>query len=187
MWGFNDMIKVAISSCLLGEKVRYDGRHKRSHLCQSELSQYFEYVPLCPEVGIGMGIPRDPIRLVGDPRAPRAVGVKNADYDVTEDLENYAREQLSGLAEICGYIFMQDSPSCGLFQVKVYQADGSLQKPARQAGHNRGIFAAAITRAQPLLPVEEAGRLQDPVVRQNFLARVFAYAESARGQDQTQG
>lgn len=182
------MIKVAISSCLLGEKVRYDGGHKRSHLlCQGELSRYFQYVPLCPEVGIGMGTPRDPIRLVGDPRAPRAVGVKNADYDVTDDLENYAREQLSGLAEICGYIFMQGSPSCGLFQVKVYREDGSLQKPALQTGHNRGIFATAITRAKPLLPVEEAGRLQDPVVRQSFLARVFAYAESARGQGKTQG
>ena len=175
------MIKVAISSCLLGEKVRYDGRHKRSHLCLDELSRYFDYVPLCPEVGIGMGVPRDPIRLVGDPGAPRAVGVKNSDDDVTDDLENYAREQLPGLSEICGYIFMQGSPSCGLFQVKVYRADGSLRKPLLQAGYNRGIFAAAITRAKPLLPVEEAGRLEDPVVRQRFLAQVFAYAESARG------
>lgn len=165
------MIRVGISSCLLGEEVRYDGGHKRSRLCRDDLGKYFDYVPLCPEVGIGMGIPRDPIRLVGDPQAPRAVGVDDPDQDVTDDLKNYAREQLPGLSDICGYIFMKGSPSCGLFRVKVYRNNGHPQEAS-----GRGIFADAVATARPLLPVEESGRLQDPVLRENFIARVFAYA-----------
>ncbi|MEX2365578.1 MAG: DUF523 and DUF1722 domain-containing protein [Pseudohongiellaceae bacterium] len=162
-------IKVGISSCLLGEEVRFNGGHKLSRLCSSELSRYFEYVSLCPEVGIGLGVPRKPIRLVGDPAAPRAVGVDNPAMDVTQALQDYAREQMPGLQDLCGYIFIKGSPSCGLFRVKVYRDNGY---PNEEAG--RGIYAKSITDSFPLLPVEEAGRLLDPVLKENFISRVFA-------------
>ena len=165
-----EKIKVGISSCLLGEEVRYNGGHKHSRLCTDDLGEYFEYVSLCPEVSIGLGIPRKPIRLVGDPENPRAVGVDDADFDVTDKLQSYAREQLPSLENLSGYIFMKGSPSCGVFRVKVYLENGN---PNQSAG--MGIFAAAIKKAYPLLPVEEAGRIQDAVLRENFIVRVYAY------------
>ena len=163
-------IKVGISSCLLGNEVRYNGGHKLSTLCTNDLSRYFEFVPTCPEAGAGLGIPRPPIRLVGDPHAPRAVRVQDAGVDVTDSLKAYSATRLPELGDLCGYIFIKNSPSCGLFRVKVYRANGMPHdEPAR------GIFAAEFTRAYPLLPVEEDGRLQDPVLRENFIARVFAW------------
>lgn len=163
-------MKVGISSCLLGEEVRYNGGHKLSRLCSDELNRYFEYVPLCPEVGIGMGVPRKPIRLVGDPDQPRAVGSENPDQDFTEQLEAFSRASIEQLNGICGYIFIKGSPSCGLFRVKVYRDNGY---PSDTPG--MGIHARVITRTWPLLPVEEAGRLLDPVLKENFIARVFAW------------
>jgi len=163
-------IKVGISSCLLGQEVRYDGGHKHSPLCTQQLAQYFEFVPTCPELGAGLGVPRPAIRLVGDPAAPRAVQVGNASIDVTTRLQDFADRRAPQLTDLCGYIFMKNSPSCGLFRVKVYQDNGY---PHPQGG--RGLFAAALTQAMPLLPVEEDGRLQDPVLRENFIARVFAW------------
>ena len=163
-------IKVGISSCLLGNEVRYNGGHKLSTLCTNDLSRYFEFVPTCPEAGAGLGIPRPPIRLVGDPHAPRAVRVQEAGVDVTDSLKAYSATRLPELGDLCGYIFIKNSPSCGLFRVKVYRANGMPHdEPAR------GIFATEFTRAYPLLPVEEDGRLQDPVLRENFIARVFAW------------
>ncbi len=163
-------IKVGISSCLLGNEVRYNGGHKLSTLCTNDLSRYFEFVPTCPEAGAGLGIPRPPIRLVGDPHAPRAVRVQDAGVDVTDSLKAYSATRLPELGDLCGYIFIKNSPSCGLFRVKVYRANGMPHdEPAR------GIFATEFTRAYPLLPVEEDGRLQDPVLRENFIARVFAW------------
>lgn len=165
-----EKIKVGISSCLLGQQVRYDGGHKHSRLCTDELSQYFDFVPSCPELGAGLGVPRPAIRLVGDPLAPRAVHVQDNSIDVTQKLEAYAQVRLPQLEQLAGYIFIKNSPSCGLFRVKVYQDNGY---PHADSG--RGIFAAALTRAMPLLPVEEDGRLQDPVLRENFITRVFAW------------
>ena len=163
-------IKVGISSCLLGNEVRYNGGHKLSTLCTNDLSRYFVFVPTCPEAGAGLGIPRPPIRLVGDPHAPRAVRVQDAGVDVTDSLKAYSATRLPELGDLCGYIFIKNSPSCGLFRVKVYRANGMPHdEPAR------GIFATEFTRAYPLLPVEEDGRLQDPVLRENFIARVFAW------------
>lgn len=165
-------IKVGISSCLLGQQVRYDGGHKHSPLCTQQLGQYFEFVPTCPELGAGLGVPRPAIRLMGDPAAPRAVHVGDASIDVTARLQDFADRRIPQLAELCGYIFIKNSPSCGLFRVKVYQDNGY---PHPQGG--RGLFAAALTQAMPLLPVEEDGRLQDPVLRENFISRVFAWHE----------
>ncbi|MGY4533802.1 uncharacterized protein YbgA (DUF1722 family)/uncharacterized protein YbbK (DUF523 family) [Pseudomonas sp. TE3786] len=164
--------KIAISACLLGDEVRYNGGHKRSELCTERLAEHVEFVRVCPEVAIGLGTPREPIRLVGDIAAPRAVGTLHSDLDVSSALRDYGQHMAEQLAGISGYIFMQKSPSCGLHRVKVYQANGL---PA--AGGGRGLYAAAFCAAHPDLPVEEEGRLNDPVLRENFLTRVFAYAD----------
>jgi uncharacterized protein YbgA (DUF1722 family)/uncharacterized protein YbbK (DUF523 family) len=163
--------KLGISACLLGEQVRYNGGHKQSQLCRHTLSEYFDFVPLCPEVAIGLGTPREPIRLVGDAQAPRAVGTVNRDMDVSAPLAAYGKRMAGELTDICGYIFMQQSPSCGLHRVKVYQDNGRPSEPGR------GLFAAAFCARHPNLPVEEDGRLNDPVLRENFITRVLAYSE----------
>tara|TARA_R100001163_G_C5064654_1_gene202320 strand:+ start:2294 stop:3241 length:948 start_codon:yes stop_codon:yes gene_type:complete len=163
-------IPVGISSCLLGEEVRYNGGHKLSRLCVNNLSDYFEYRSVCPEVGIGLGVPRKPIHLLGDAEDPRAVDTQDASIDVTDRLKNFATETIPQLNDICGYIFIKGSPSCGLFKVKVYREDQDT--PLHEG---RGIYAKAVTDAMPLLPVEEAGRLTDPVLKENFITRVFAY------------
>lgn len=164
--------KLGISACLLGTEVRYNGGHKESRLCSRSLVEHFDFVALCPEVAIGLGIPREPIRLVGDPAAPRAVGTVRSDRDLTAPLAEYGARMADELTDLCGYIFMQKSPSCGLERVKVYQDGGRPSEPS-----GRGIFAAAFCARHPDLPVEEDGRLNDPVLRENFIARVFVYAE----------
>ena len=162
--------KIAISACLLGAEVRFNGGHKESRLCSQTLSEYFEFVPLCPEVAIGLGIPRQPIRLHGNPAQPQAVGSVDSRLNATLALHDYGVKMAAEHRDICGYIFMQKSPSCGLERVKVYQDHG---RPAELSG--RGIYAQAFCDAHPDLPVEEDGRLNDPVLRDNFLIRVFAY------------
>ena len=162
-------IKVGISSCLLGEKVRYNGGHKQSTLCTELLARWFDYVPTCPELGAGLGVPRATIRLVGDPRAPRVVEVERPEIEVTDVMLDYAQRRIPELHSLCGYIFMRNSPSCGMFRVKVYQESGYPHPDPGQ-----GVFARALSEAMPLLPVEEDGRLQDPVLRENFVTRVFA-------------
>ncbi|KPC20658.1 hypothetical protein ALP33_05564 [Pseudomonas amygdali pv. lachrymans] len=163
--------KLGISACLMGAEVRFNGGHKESHLCTRALSKYFDFVQACPEVAIGMGIPREPIRLVGDAENPKALGTLNRELDVTEALANYGIQMAEELGDICGYIFMQKSPSCGLERVKVYRENG-----APVDGGGRGIYAQAFCERHPNLPVEEDGRLNDAVLRENFVTRVFAYA-----------
>ncbi|MBA4271779.1 MAG: hypothetical protein C0438_01570 [Pseudomonas sp.] len=163
--------KIAISACLMGAEVRFNGGHKESRLCSRTLAEHFEFVPLCPEVAIGMGIPREPIRLVGDPQSPQAVGTVNPSINVTAPLAEYGEKMAGELNDICGYIFMQQSPSCGLERVKVYHDNG-----APVNGGGRGIYAQAFCARHPDLPVEEAGRLNDPVLRENFITRVLAYS-----------
>ena len=162
--------RIAVSACLMGIEVRYNGGHKESRLCSRILSEYFDFIPLCPEAAIGLGIPREPIRLVGDPQRPRAVGSVHSETDVTQALADYGNRMAGELTDICGYIYMQKSPSCGLERVKVYQEGG------RPAEDGRGIYAQAFCAQHPDLPVEEDGRLNDAVLRENFLTRVFAYA-----------
>jgi len=163
-------ISIGISSCLLGEEVRFNGGHKHSSVCTADLGRYFQFTSVCPEIGIGLGVPRKPIRLVGDPNQLRAVGVDNPDFDVTEKLKEYGKKTLPHLKDICGYIFTKGSPSCGVFRVKVYGENGI---PNERPG--TGIFASVIMENNPMLPVEEAGRLTDPVLKENFIQRVFAY------------
>lgn len=162
-------IRIGVSSCLLGEKVRYDGNDKRDSYLLGTLALHFEFVPVCPEVGIGMGVPRPPIRLVGDPAAPRARGVRDPSLDVTQRLRDFGVQQAAALGDLSGYIFKSTSPSCGMSKVKVYQDDGRM--PER----GMGLYAREIMMAHPLMPVEEEGRLLDPELRDNFIERVFAF------------
>ncbi|WP_305855991.1 YbgA family protein [Balneatrix alpica] len=164
---------IGISACLLGQEVRFNGGHKQSRFCLEQLSEHFDWLPACPEVAIGMGVPRQAIRLIGDPQAPRAVGSNDASMDVTAPLQEFSHDYVQRQGNrLSGYILMKNSPSCGMERVKVYQPNGH---PHQDGG--RGLFAAELMRAFPLLPVEEEGRLQDPQLCDNFMMRVFIYHE----------
>ena len=110
-------IKIGISSCLLGEEVRFNGGHKHSSICTKELAKYFKFKSVCPEMGIGLGVPRKPIRLVGETQQPRAVAVDDSTIDVTDKLKAFAKKTIPQLQDISGYIFIKGSPSCGVFRV----------------------------------------------------------------------
>jgi uncharacterized protein YbgA (DUF1722 family)/uncharacterized protein YbbK (DUF523 family) len=168
-------IRVGISACLLGEKVRYDGGHKRDAYLVETFGRYVEWVPVCPEVEMGLGTPRDTLRLVRIEGELRLVMPKTgADY--TETMRAYARRRVAELAErdFCGYILKKDSPSCGMERVRVFDARGV---PAKSG---RGLFAETLLTHFPQLPVEEEGRLSDPRWRENFVERVFAYRRLRR-------
>jgi uncharacterized protein YbgA (DUF1722 family)/uncharacterized protein YbbK (DUF523 family) len=163
-------IPIGISSCLLGEPVRFDGGHKHDPYLTETLGPYFEYVPVCPEVGCGLAVPRESMHLVGTPESNRLIGNKtNTDY--TEQMLRFCERTVDELRgrDLHGFIFKAKSPSSGLFRVKLYMPDGN---PTSQ--HTSGLFARAFTRAFPSLPCEEDGRLHDPALRENFIERVFA-------------
>lgn len=163
-------IPLGVSQCLLGEKVRFDGGHKRNHFLTDVLSELVEFRSVCPEVAIGLGIPRKPIRLVLANGETRVLGVENPELDVTEALVAQAEHAAEQMPDICGYVFMQNSPSCGVFAMKRYLPNGySIDR------QGRGAYAKRLMELMPLLPVEEAGRLNDVGLRENFLTRVFAY------------
>ncbi|MGD9548245.1 MAG: YbgA family protein [Candidatus Krumholzibacteriia bacterium] len=163
-------IRIGVSSCLLGQEVRYDGGHKHYRYATDVLAEYFTLVPVCPEVEVGMAIPRETVRLQGDPAAPRMVAPRSGE-DWTDRMNAWSRKRTRELAaeDLCGYLFKKNSPSCGVFRLKVYQDKGMPDHGGR------GLFAAAFIAANPLLPVEEEGRLSDPHLRENFIERVFAY------------
>ncbi|MGE5360210.1 MAG: YbgA family protein [Bacteroidales bacterium] len=165
------IIRIGISSCLLGQKVRYDGGHKRDLFLVDTFGPYVEWVPVCPELEMGMGVPREPIHLRSDDEGVRLVGVKSG-TDHTAGMEKYAKRRLDALAklDLCGYVLKKDSPSCGLMRVKVWSAHAMPTKTGR------GLFAAGLVERFPHLPVEEEGRLSDARLRENFIERVFAYA-----------
>lgn len=167
-----DKPRIGISACLTGDNVRYNGGHKSSALCREMFDEHFDWVALCPEVAIGLGIPREAIRLVGDPENPSVTGTRNPSLDLAGPLRAYGERMADELTDICGYVFMQKSPSCGLERVKVYQDNGH---PAVKGG--RGAYADAFCARRPDLPVEEEGRLHDPVLRENFISRVYVYAD----------
>ena len=165
----NNSIKIGVSSCLLGAKVRYDGGHKHDPYITDILGRYFSFVPVCPEVGCGLPIPREAMRLEGDPAAPRLLTRKSR-VDLTAQMQAFCAAKVQELEQedLCGFIFKKDSPSSGLFRVKVYN-NGMAVK------NSRGLFAAAVAQHFPLLPLEEEGRLNDPALRENFIERVFSY------------
>lgn len=162
--------RLGISACLMGERVRYDGGHKHDPFLTQTLGHFVEWVPVCPEVEVGLGIPREPMRLEGDPAVPRLLTLKSR-IDLTERMQEWAARRVEELAalDLHGFVFKSNSPSSGLHRVPVYAADGM---PAREG---RGLFAATFVRRFPLLPVEEEGRLNDPRLRENFIERVFAW------------
>lgn len=168
-------IPVGISSCLLGAPVRYNGGHKRSRYCLDVLADCFAFEPFCPEMAIGLGVPREPIRLVAEAnQPPRAQGTVDASLDVTADLLAYGDRLGREARHLCGYILTKGSPSCGMERVKVYHPNGMPNSA------DSGIFVRALREANPVLPVEEEARLNDPVLRENFIARVFAYDDWKR-------
>ncbi len=167
-----DKIKIGISACLLGQQVRFDGGHKHDGYITGTLGLYFDFVPLCPEVGIGLGVPRPTLHLVRNDGSLRAVNVKDPTIDHTEALSRYFEQSLPQLAGIHGYILKKNSPSCGMERVKVYTMVKQNLPPDRDG---IGIFAQALRAKFPLLPVEEEGRLCDPVLRENFIGRIFVY------------
>ena len=163
-------LRIGVSSCLLGREVRFDGGHTRNAFLCEQLEPFVEWVPVCPEVEVGMGIPRPALRLERGRDGPRLVEIKSRD-DHTRAMQRWSRRRLAELGELdlSGYVLKKDSPSCGMQRVKVYDAN---RVPARDG---RGIFAAALLEAFPDLPVEEEGRLNDPRLRENFIERLFAY------------
>ena len=171
-WRAPDLpIRVGISSCLLGEEVRYDGGHQKDPYITGVLARHFTWVPVCPEMEVGMGVPREPIRLVGDPEAPRLRGVTSG-TDHTLAMNEFARRRAQELERraLSGYVLKRASPSCGMERVRLHRDEGG--PPARTGV---GLFARALMDALPLLPVEEEGRLNDARRRDNFITRVFAY------------
>ncbi len=162
-------LTLGLSACLLGERVRFDGGHKRDRYITDHLARHFDFRPICPEMAIGMGAPRPPLRLVGDGAGIRALGIRDPTLDVTESLAQFGAQIAATAQDLSGYLFKARSPSCGMERVKVYGENGHL----RQGG--RGIYADALMQALPLLPAEEEGRLQDPALRENFIERVYAY------------
>jgi len=163
-----ERIKLGISTCLVGEKVRYDGGHKWDPFLTDTLGQYVEYVPVCPEVECGFGIPREPLRLIGDSQRPHLV-TSRTNHDHTERMLQWSRKRVMELKRenLCGFIFKSGSPSSGMERVKVYDANGI---PAK---NGVGIFARVFMDQFPLLPVEDDGRLKDPKIRENFIERIF--------------
>ncbi|GAA3534249.1 DUF523 and DUF1722 domain-containing protein [Zobellella aerophila] len=161
-------VQIGISGCLLGQGVRFDGGHKRSDFCTGELARLVDFVPVCPEMAIGLGSPRPSIRLVQ--RDADILAITSRGRDVSEPLRDYGRQQAGQLGHLSGYILCAKSPSCGMERVRVYHASGGGSEKS-----GVGVYAAELMRGQPLLPVEEDGRLNDPLIRENFITRVYAY------------
>jgi len=168
----SEPVRIGVSACLLGTAVRFNGGHQRSNYVAESLSQFVQYVPVCPEVEIGLGTPREAIRLKrSDGGGPLQLIGSRTGSDHTEAMQQYSickLDQLDAL-NLSGYIFAKNSPTCGVHRVRVYDQNGV---PSREG---RGLFAAAVVERWPLLPVEEDGRLNDPQLRESFLHRVFAY------------
>jgi len=162
--------KIGISSCLLGNEVRWNSGHKLDKYLTHTLGQFVEYVPVCPEVEMGLSIPRETLRLVGDPAAPRLVFSKSGE-DVTEQMTSWAQKRLDKLEGegLCGFIFKSRSPSSGMARVKLYDRNGVPSK------NGVGLFARLFMERFPLLPVEEDGRLNDPRLRENFLEAISTF------------
>ncbi len=164
-----DKIKIGISRCLLGENVRYDGGHKWDRFITDTLGNYVEFFPVCPEVECGLGVPREALRLEGNPADPRLVTIRTK-TDITKRMKNWAGRRIAELEKegLCGFIFKSGSPSSGMEGVKVYKDKGEPVKTGV------GIFAREFMARFPLIPAEEERRLHDPRQRENFIERIFA-------------
>ena len=163
-------MRLGVSACLMGDEVRYDGGHRRDRYVMEVLARYFTLVKVCPEVGVGMSTPRETVRLEGSADAPRMVASETGS-DWTVRMNRWSRAKVRELKgeNLCGFVFKKNSPSCGVFGVKVFD------DKARPAESGSGLFVLEFRKKNPLVPMEEEGRLEDPVLRENFLERVFAY------------
>ncbi len=161
-------IKLGISSCLLGEKVRYDGGHKYDSFLIDTLREHVEFIPVCPEVECGLGVPREPMYLAGDPNNPQLL-IENSSLDLTDQLTQWARERLLSLGaeKLSGFIFKARSPSCGLREVKVQDDQGEWKAVGT------GIFAKFFREYFPEIPVEDEDHLQEAEIRKEFFERIF--------------
>ncbi|WP_104037223.1 YbgA family protein [Vibrio jasicida] len=161
-------IKVGISSCVLGERVRFDSGHKISNFVTKELDGYFSFVPVCPEVGVGMSVPRPTIRLVSNEERIALVETKNPDNDHTDNMLTYSENKVNELQseQLCGYIVCAKSPTCGMERVKVYSKNNAAKEGI-------GLYTRTLMEKMPWLPVEEDGRLNDPVLKENFITRIY--------------
>lgn len=164
-----EKIKLGISTCLLGENVRYDGGHKLDRFLTDTLGQYVEYIPACPEVECGLPVPRESMHLEGDPDSPRLITIRTK-RDMTDRMVRWANKRVVALEkeDLCGFIFKSNSPSSGMERVWIYNEKGMPGK------RGVGIFARIFMDHFPLLPVEDEGRLHDPKLRDNFIERIFA-------------
>lgn len=162
-------IRVGVSSCLLGQEVRFDGGHKRDRFLTDQLGDFVEWVPVCPEVEVGMGTPRPSVRLERRGDEVRLLEPRSG-HDHTEAMRAWAVQRSAQLErfDLCGYVLKKDSPSCGMERVRIHNAKGMPEKVGR------GLFASVLIETHPLLPVEEEGRLHDPRLRENFVERIFA-------------
>lgn len=165
-------LRLGVSACLLGQKVRYDGQHRRDAFVVDVLGPFVEWVPVCPELELGLGVPREPIRLVGSPAALRLVAERSG-KDHTDAMLRFAEARVRELEklDLAGWVTKKDSPSCGLERVPVHGARGG---PPRRDG--TGLFVRVLAARMPLLPIEEEGRLGDPALRESFIERIFAYS-----------
>lgn len=163
-----DKIRIGVSRCLLGEAVRYDGQHKHDHFLTDTLGRFFDFVGVCPEVECGLGVPRESMRLVGDPAHPRLVTTRTG-VDLTARMEDWVAQRIVELEkeDLGGFLFKSRSPSSGMENVKVYNEKGG------SSGKAPGLFAKAFMEHFPTLPCEDEGRLNDPDLRENFIERVF--------------
>lgn len=162
-------IKIGISSCLLGNRVRYDGGHTLDRYIRDTLGQFFDFIPVCPEVECGLPVPRETMRLEGDPENPALMTTRTR-IDHTGRMKTWAKKRVKALEKdgLCGFIFKKNSPSSGMTRVKVYNKKGMPQPKGS------GMFARAFMDHFPRIPVEEDGRLHDPILRENFIERIFA-------------
>ena len=163
-------MRLGVSACLVGDEVRYDGGHRKYPYLVDVLARYFTLVKVCPEVGVGMSTPRETVRLEGSADAPRMIASETG-RDWTARMNRWSRTMVRELKteDLCGFVFKKNSPSCGVFGVEIFDDKGRL------AESGSGLFALEFRRKNPLMPVEEEGRLEDPFLRENFLERVFAY------------
>ncbi|NVD08846.1 DUF1722 domain-containing protein [Vibrio sp. JPW-9-11-11] len=180
----DQQIKIGISSCVLGEKVRFDSGHKISKFVTKELAPYFEFVPVCPEVGAGMPVPRPTIRLISDQERIALVETKDPSKDHTDTMIHYSKNKVAELEseKLCGYIVCAKSPTCGMERVKIYSKNNS-------EAIGVGLYTNELMKAMPWLPVEEDGRLNDPVLKENFITRIYSLNDfyQSMGDEPTRG
>jgi len=170
---------IAISSCLLGNLVRYDGERKAMPELYQHMQQYFNLLAVCPEVEMGLSVPRPAVQLTGDPQHPRMTGRDDDAIDVTEAMNDFCNSRPQTLKHICGYIFKSKSPSCGLRNIPVFQTGKIIEQ------NSQGLFAKAITRHRPDLPVADETELDTPDKRDYFVQQALNYFECLAYEQQT--